>query len=373
MKKLIALILLLAAVFGLCGCGSTFEKEYVHISEYSTAEQMVASEDDKTVVRNMNALKQAILDIVYSENGKGIISFDPSYEGDAVEDMASACWQVRTQDAMCAYCVDNIAYEMNKIVSYYEAELSITYSSVIKEAGGIVRMNYATRLDEEIGEAMSRGIKKLAILVGRSSYTAEGMVGIVEKFYRTNPYLAPNMPIVEVNMFSGNSMQKLYEINLNYGINDQELRKRRTAVQAVKPFETLSTDNMSGVDKALLACDYLVENCAYNGENAGNSVYASLVEKNADSEGLAYAYVELCRQLGLNCRMINGQLNWKDHWWNLIEIDGEYYHADVSRCMDGEYSDGFLLNDQTIWGDHRWDTASYPVCDGELLYSVDEG
>ncbi len=368
MKKLIAIMLLFSMLLCLNGCGSMFEKEYVHISEYSVPEQNSGFEGGKTVVRNINALKQAILNIVYSENGSGVISFDPSYEGDAVEDMADACWQVRTQDAMCAYCVDNIAYEMNKIVSFYEAEIYVSYSNVIKEAGGILRMPYATSLDEKIGDALAQGRKKIAILVGRSSYTAESMAGVVEKLYRSNPYLAPNMPQVEVNVFSGNAMQKLYEIDLSYGLSDYELRNRRSAVQAVKPFEKLSTESMSQLEKALLACDYLVENCTYKGENAGSSVYSALVLKDADSEGLSYAFVELCRQLGLNCRMISGQNNWQDHWWNLVEIDGEFYHVDLSLCVDGEYEDGFLLNDQMIWASHRWDVSSYPVCNGEVIY-----
>ena len=125
---------------------------------------------------------------------------------------------------------------------------------------------------------------------------------------------------------------------------------------------------MTQVEKALLACDYLVENSLYNSENSENSVYAALVLNEANSEGFSYAYVELCRQLGLNCRMISGQSDWKDHWWNIVEIQGEFYHVDLSLCMDGNYKDGFLLNDKTIWESHRWDVSSYPVCDGELVY-----
>ena len=368
MKKLIALLLLCAVLPGLAGCGSIFEKEYVHISEYSIPEQSKPSSDGKQTVRNIAALKQAILNIVYSESGQGSISFDASYEGDAVEDMASACWQVRTQDAMCAYCVDNIAYELNKIVNFYEAELSVTYSSVIQEADGIVRMQYATGLDEELRKAFAHGKKKLALLISRSSYNAESMTALVEDYYRDNPYLAPSMPVVEVNMFSGSAMQKLYEINFGYDIHDRELRVRRNEMQTIKPFESMAVEELSQMEKALLACDYLVNNCVYNGENAGNSIYSALVEKNADSEGLSYAYVELCRQLGLDCRMISGQQNWQDHWWNIVKVDDEYYHLDLSLCMDGEYEDGFLLNDQTIWNTHRWDVSSYPVCDGELIY-----
>ncbi len=371
-RKLIASALLVSMSLSLMGCSGMFEKEYVHISEYTVSDQSSISSDGKVVVRNFNALKQAILDIVYSESGRGLISFDSTYDGDAVEDMASACWQVRTQDAMCAYCVENIAYEMNKIVSYYEAEISVTYSNVLAGVGGISRMQYATGLDEKLNTAISEGRRKLVLLINRSSYTAEGMGSLIEELYRENPAVAPSMPKVEVNMFSGNGMQKLYEINLGYEINNAELRSRRDAVNAVRPFENMQLEDMSQMDKALLACRYLVDNCSYGSETAGNSIYSALVLKDADSEGLAYAYVELCRQLGLNCRMIYGQYNWQEHWWNIVEVDGNYYHVDISSCMEGDLKPGFLLNDQTIWGTHRWNVSAYPACTGELIYGITE-
>ncbi|MBQ7896677.1 MAG: transglutaminase domain-containing protein [Oscillospiraceae bacterium] len=370
-RKLIALVMLAVMLFSLCGCSSMYDREYVHISEYSSPEQSSSGSDGKLTVRNFNALKQAILNIVYSESGEGKISFDSSYEGDAVEDMASACWQVRTQDAMCAYCVENIAYEMNKIVSHYEAELSVTYSNVIQETDGIIRMQYATGLDDTLTQAISQSRKKLALLVVRSSYNADEMIGKVEALYRENPSIAPQMPKVDVKMFSGNSMQKLYEINLDYGLNDHELKKRRSSLNAVRPFDDLEIDSMSQIDRLLLACQYLAENCIYGSETAGNSVYSALVIKDADSEGLSYAFVELCRQLGIECTMIYGQRNWQDHWWNIVKLDEGYYHVDMSLCMDGEFEDGFLLNDQHIWGAHRWDVSSYPACSGEPLYNVD--
>ena len=39
---------------------------------------------------------------------------------------------------------------------------------------------------------------------------------------------------------------------------------------------------------------------------------------------------------------------------------------DVSRCYDGDYSDGFLLDDESMWNDYRWNISNYPACTGEL-------
>ena len=51
-----------------------------------------------------------------------------------------------------------------------------------------------------------------------------------------------------------------------------------------------------------------------------------------------------------------------------MQIDGEYYHVDVSAAISGEVGQGFLRRDEDMWNSYRWDTASYPVCSGALTY-----
>ena len=122
-----ALIALLPTICLLAGC-SPFTREYVSIHDYVPTVQETRSTDEKITVRNYNALRQALLNMAYAGETEGSIVFDAAYEGDATEDMASACWAVRTQDALCAYCVENIAYDLNKIVTISEASISISYS-----------------------------------------------------------------------------------------------------------------------------------------------------------------------------------------------------------------------------------------------------
>ena len=57
-----------------------------------------------------------------------------------------------------------------------------------------------------------------------------------------------------------------------------------------------------------------------------------------------------------------------DHCWNIVKIDGDYYHVDVSRCYDGDFADGFLLDDESMWNDYRWNISNYPACTGKLKY-----
>lgn len=366
-RKLTALILSAAMLTGLCGCGSVFDKEYVSVSDYNPPAADKDTDEEKITVRNFSELKQTILKLVAAGETDSIIQFDQAYDGDTTEDMASACWQVRTQDAMCAYCVENIAYELTKIVTYYEASVHISYSEASLDEGGIVRLQYSTGLEELIRNAFETGDTKLVVLINWSTYSAEDMESIVGRTYRKYPASVPKEPRASVYMFSGTGMQRLYEINISYGCTQAELEARRKEMAELEPFAALDTGHMDQAHKALEACRYLVENCGYTEDTQYNSAYAALIRGCANSEGTALAYVELCRRLGVNCRIVYGQRDWQDYCWNIIEVDGMFYHVDVPRCTENGLENGFMLRDEDMWESHRWDVSSYPACVGDLI------
>ena len=101
MKRLVSLLLLAALALPLCGCGSIFNEEYVVVGDYTPA-LPAADAEDRITVSNLPALRRTLLELVYAGEGESSIVFDADYQGEISEDMASACWQVRTQDALCA-------------------------------------------------------------------------------------------------------------------------------------------------------------------------------------------------------------------------------------------------------------------------------
>jgi len=370
MKKRLIRICLVAAVCFLCGCGSVFDKEYVVVSDYVPPAQDNVSREDKITVRDLNELKAALLGLVSSGEDDGAIQFDAAYQGDTAADMASACWQVRTQDALCAYCVDNISYELSKIVNHYEAEISIHYSPAALNAADIRQMQYSTGIEDIIRSAMEAGNRRLVILITRSFYSGEEMESLVGRVYRSYPASAPAEPKASVNMFSGSGRQRLYEILLDYGMTGEELEARRAELLALEPFRDADTEMLDPAHRALLAADYLVDNCVYAADSQGHSAYAALVGQEADSEGMALAYVELCRRLEVPCQIVYGQKNRENHSWNIIELDEKSYHVDLTACQAQGMPGGFLLRDEEAWVSYRWDTAAYPVCDGPLHYQA---
>lgn len=367
-KRLVCLLLCLCFTMQLCGCSAS-NNEYLVIENYVPTVQEHSSEDGKIVVKNYAGLRNALLELAYSGQTQGSIVFDSAYDGDTTEDMASACWAVRTQDALCAYCVENIAYELNKIVTINEASIYISYSDVTVSPEEIRHMSFSSGAEAVLKRSMAETGKRVVLLVEHSAYSAEDMANVITGIYRENPTIVPIEPMASVNMYSGSGSQRLYEISINYGLTAEELEERSAQLMAIDAFAHLDTESMSDMQLAYAAYDYLVDNCFVSGVSSENTAYSALVQKSANSEGMAFAYVELCRQLGVDCRIVYGQLDWHEHCWNIIKLDGSYYHVDVSAAGANGIEASFLKNDEGFWGLYRWDVASYPKCAGELEYS----
>ena len=368
-KKHLALVMAAVVVFSLCGCSGWFNKEYLSVKDYVPPVQENYSSKDKISVRNFTGLRQALLRFAYAGESEGRIVFDASYDGDPLEDLASACWQVRTQDALCAHCVENIAYELSKIVTTNEATVYYSYSNFCESADNIVHLPYSYGVESTLLETLENRDRKLVVLVASSSYTAEDIEGLLTRVYRENPTLVPREPRASVNMYSGTGSQRLYEISINYGLTSEELEQRIAALQAVDAFSGMDMESLSNGQRALAACQYLMQHCQLSAAAADNTAYSALVNHTANSEGLAFAYVDLCRQLKLECSIVYGQYQWQDRCWNIVKIDGSYYHVDVFEAINSGLESSFMVNDENFWGNHRWDVASYPKCTGEQHYS----
>ncbi len=114
--------------------------------------------------------------------------------------------------------------------------------------------------------------------------------------------------------------------------------------------------SMSDLEKAIVLHDYLTVNCAqiYSGENSENA-YGALVEQKANSKGYAMAYKYLLNEAGIECLLVESATqSGTGETWNLVNLDGSYYHVDV-YCDDpypdsfGQARHQFMFRSDTAW------------------------
>ncbi|MGN1004780.1 MAG: hypothetical protein ACI4O5_08070 [Oscillospiraceae bacterium] len=350
MKKAI-FALLLALVLSLTGCASMLERDYVSVTPY---EPITNSIDSSSALRveNYQGLVNAVLYLVSKGEEHGVLSLYNYTAQDVEADLTRACLEVVQEDPLGAYAVEYIKHDYSLIVSYYEANIDITYRRTPEQVASIVSVTGSSAIRRELRRTLT-GFSSEAVL--RVSYFAEDedyILDLVRQAYYDAPYAALGMPEVEISLYPAVGHQRIVEINLTYPENPETLLRRSQELKELAPLlvgEFAEAESLYNTVRDRLTVE----------EGTGHSsAYAALVECVADSEGAALAYQLLCDQAKVECVVVRGQLDGSPHFWNIVSGDGqEYRHVDLSAEL-------FAVTDAELSerGAYEWDGAEYPAC-----------
>ncbi len=95
-------------------------------------------------------------------------------------------------------------------------------------------------------------------------------------------------------------------------------------------------------DKIMSVHDYICNNVSYSFETVNNqadfkSAYDALVSKTTVCSGYALLFQKFMDQLGIPCYYTTGVINGVGHGWNIVQLDGRWYHID---CTNADQSYG---------------------------------
>lgn len=108
--------------------------------------------------------------------------------------------------------------------------------------------------------------------------------------------------------------------------------------------------DMNEFDRELYIHDYIIKNCKYKkSKNSNNhyNAYGCLVEQKAVCEGYNEAFALLLSYAGVNSTSVSGSDKTDgntNHVWSVVELDGDWYHTDVTWDDSKEYSMYDYLN-----------------------------
>jgi len=164
--------------------------------------------------------------------------------------------------------------------------------------------------------------------------------------------------------------------NLTYIINCvfDECGVRTKAVERV--VEACITSDMTEFQKALALHDWLINNADYSSYRTFFGPEGVLVYGEGVCQSYASAYGMLLDKVGIShYPVLSTEM---DHAWNLIQLDGEWYHVDVTwdDPVGGEEQHLYFgLTDELMGKDHTWDDPdSLPPANGtRYQYGVDGG
>ena len=175
--------------------------------------------------------------------------------------------------------------------------------------------------------------------------------------------------------------------DVNYFTTAAQEREMDQEVSRV--LSSLALDGKSQKEKIDAIYHYLIRNVKYvsDAELADESnvikysSYAALVQHSAVCQGFAGTFYRLCLESGIDSRIVSSEA--MSHAWNIVELDGSYYHLDATWDINWPDAPKYYLRGTTYWkAEHRSSTtgdiselgdqfadgsfaAAYPVPEGD--------
>lgn len=374
-KRVTACMIIMALILSLSGCASIYSKEYLAVDEVKD-ENVGEGGGTYTEISNYDELKKAVVLMINSLQEEKRFKF-PNYVGDSDElqsDIAQAFWEAKTETALGGYAVDYTSHDFGKIMTYYEATVYIKYKRTPEE---IRELRYVSGI-EGLESAISAGLGELktdmAVKMSSDSISADEVALAVQRAFEADPLTCVLYPQMKVSVFPNEGIQRIIQVEISYSRSKAVLTKMRTELSDAVEKLTQNTSKDDLAYYALQACNSLYSASKYvNQETTGedetdelvSSAYGALVNGEADSRGFALAYSALCREAGIKSIVVSGTLDKAAHHWNIIELDGAYYHVDVSAGVASGTPAVFMSSDEQMQGRYWWNIESYPECGKE--------
>ncbi len=143
------------------------------------------------------------------------------------------------------------------------------------------------------------------------------------------------------------------KVEFNYTMGLEEREAALLAYEReVDYIVSLVDPALSEAEKALFVHDYLIASYTYDTEESNFDALSLFRERSGVCQAYSLAYMAVLRELGMDVVMVTSdEMN---HAWNLVEVDGSWYHVDLSfddpspDRMGRVLHENFLLDDEGI-------------------------
>lgn len=287
---------------------------------------------------------------------------------------------------ICAFNKKTIIYK------YYEYDVNSKYANTKEK----INNYYLEDNFKYVDNYTDTGIKNKDELINFIYFTINSGIPYLER-YIDKDYLNYHTDIAMLTNNNGNNIKEtisilnnfahpfnsvdniklIYSGNYKIGIdvnkayNDEEIKEINNVVDKVISEKIKS--NMPVKEKIKVIHDYIIDNTEYDKlkyENKNdttyksNTAYGTLIEGYGTCNGYSDAMAIFLNKLNI----INYKISNNEHIWNLVYLDGKWYHLDLT--WDDPISDTninrdnyFLINTKTLEkindGTHNFDKKVY--------------
>jgi len=331
--------------------------------------------EQQIAVSDMEELETVLLSLIMSrETEVTLLYYGP--EEDVQAEILDRSAHLMQNHPVAAYAVTRISAQAARIVAYFEVELEIEYKRTAEQIASIINVSTMRYMTTQLLDIMSDYKEEAAILTNLR-IDKDDIIGLIAEIYYNNPRRIIMMPFVTVETYPPDGANRIYEIKFGY---TEEADMQREYTSSLDLYVSQNAERAVGDTDAeilLSLVENIIASTTYDEGAAGAismhgpqnftaTAFGALITGNAVGEGFAMAFKALCDELQFDCRVVLGQMDGKVHAWNIVALEGYYYHIDTAIAALYGLEAGFLKNDEDILDTYIWDTEKNPRCSGTL-------
>lgn len=346
--------LALAAVL-LSGCG-WMDGSYVSVTPHQVGIGQTDREDASSV-GNYTELRGALVGLIDSGAEKGLFSLAEYPRAEVIRDMERAVKYAMGTYPVGAYAVESIDYDFGTGLGAAALSVDITYRRSREQIESIRTVRWTSGARKEVESALDECLDTLVLRI--TGYQEADFNAMIRDYAARNPDRVMEIPGVAVRIFPDRGNIRVVELSFHYRTDQETLRAMREQVEPVFSSAVLYvTGQASDRTKFSQLHTFLTERFDYQIERTVTPAYSLLCQGVGDSQAFAQVYAVLCSRTELEAQIVSGTREGESHWWNMVKIDGLWYHVDLL----GPKRFTILTDDQMAG--YEWDREAYPAADG---------
>lgn len=186
-------------------------------------------------------------------------------------------------------------------------------------------------------------------------YPSDSAISLLQDAAKKDDYLERSIAV-----YTTKKSGYYYEADIQYRTTKEQEEYIDSELSRI--VNNLIDSRMTTVEKIKAVNDYIVKIYKYDDNLKSDNVFSALTTKTTVCQGYAMTAYKMLNMIGIDCRIINGDKSGGiSHAWNLVKIDGVWYHMDCTN-NDNIVRDKYLLTSDQYMRENEfiWDSAQYP-------------
>ena len=348
-----------AAIWILCMClllsGCEFGLDGSYYSEKPHLEEYEKLGEESAEVTSFSELQEALTVLVEDGSESGMLYTNDLTQDNLTGYLDIAIRNIKQHNAIGAYAVDEILYEIGTNTGKQAVAVTITYHHNRSE---ILRIKQTESMEDAI-RVITSALDNCdpSVILKVEQYRTIDFTQLVQDYVDENPQTCMEMPQVTTNLYPENGAQRVIELKFTYQTSRATLRNMQQTVTPVFASAKLYVSTDADIwEKYSQLYSFLMERYDYTVETSITPSYSLLRHGVGDSKAFAVVYAAMCRQADLDCRVVSGTKAGEAWYWNVFVIDGVHYYIDLLQCS---YTTGFQAYTDADMTGYVWDYSAY--------------